>query len=121
MTLDTPTIYIAGPMRGIDAYNFPAFDRCSDRLSSQGWIVINPADIDRAEGSIDTDPHQFNPSDNNDDHLFMRKAVARDIAVICERCTAIYMLSGWQHSDGAQAEHAAALAIGIEIHYENPK
>ena len=41
-----PTIYIAGPMRGIEDFNFPAFDRQEELLKKQGWVVINPAELD---------------------------------------------------------------------------
>jgi hypothetical protein len=41
------TIYVAGPMRGYDDYNYPAFDRQARVLEKQGWKVINPAEMDR--------------------------------------------------------------------------
>ena len=41
-----PTIYVAGPMRGYENYNYPAFDRCSRVLREQGWNAINPAELD---------------------------------------------------------------------------
>ena len=42
-----PTIYVAGPMRGFENYNYPAFDRCARVLRDQGCDVINPAELDR--------------------------------------------------------------------------
>lgn len=42
--------YIAGPMRGYDRFNFPAFDAAKDRLIEMGWDVVSPADLDRAVG-----------------------------------------------------------------------
>ena len=47
MNARTPTIYVAGPMRGHDDYNYPAFDRQKQVLEEQGWNVVNPADLDR--------------------------------------------------------------------------
>lgn len=44
------TVYIAGPMRGIPLFNFPAFDRAADVLRSHCHYPINPADLDRKIG-----------------------------------------------------------------------
>ena len=117
-TTRPPTIYVAGPMRGVPFYNFPKFDERAEHLRQEGWAVINPADTDREAGGTDTCPHEFNPDVNYTDQEFMRAAIARDMLSICQQCTAIYMLSGWENSKGARAEHAAALAIGLEIYYE---
>lgn len=43
-------IYIAGPMRGHELYNFPAFDAAEARLRRLGYDVVNPAALDRARG-----------------------------------------------------------------------
>jgi len=115
-----PTIYIAGPMRGYDDYNYPAFDRQSMILERQGWKVINPADMDRDDEKPINGPHQFNPDDNYEDHEFMRNALKRDMVAICDECTAIYMMSNWEKSKGAKAEWALAKALGLDIYYESP-
>ena len=115
-----PTIYVAGPMRGYENYNFPAFDRCSRVLREQGWNVINPAELDKDTGKPMSDPMSFAPDTNYEDHEFMRKALRRDMVAICDQCTAIYMMSNWERSKGAKAEHALAKALGLSIFYEAP-
>jgi hypothetical protein len=115
-----PTIYVAGPMRGYENYNYPAFDRCARVLKQQGWIVINPAELDRQAGKPSSNAYDFNPDTNYEDHEFMRKALLRDVVAICEQCTAIYMMSGWEHSKGAKAEYALAKALGLDVFYEAP-
>ena len=115
-----PTIYIAGPMRGYEEYNYPAFDRCANVLIAQGWEVVNPAQLDRDAGKPMADPLSFAPDTNYEDHEFMRKALCRDMVAICENCTAIYMMSKWENSKGAQAEWALAKAMGPDVHYEVP-
>jgi hypothetical protein len=50
----------------------------------------------------------------------MRKALRRDMVAICDQCTAIYMMSNWERSKGAKAEHALAKALGLSIFYEAP-
>ncbi|MHB1850453.1 MAG: DUF4406 domain-containing protein, partial [Acidimicrobiales bacterium] len=47
-------IYIAGPMRGVKDWNFPAFDAARDLLVAAGWEVVSPADLDRAGGFVET-------------------------------------------------------------------
>ena len=115
-----PTIYIAGGMRGYEDGNFPAFDRQSRLLESQGWEVINPAEMDRQEGSPPNGHETFDPTTDYDDQEFMRLALERDMIEICRNCTAIYMMSGWENSRGAKAEWHCAKALGLNIFYEVP-
>jgi len=115
-----PTIYIAGKMRGMEDYNYPSFDRQAKVLEKQGWKVINPAEMDRDDEKPINGPHQFDPDNNYEDHEFMRNALKRDMVAICECCTAIYMMSGWEESRGAKCEWHLAKALGLEIFYEAP-
>lgn len=115
-----PTIYIAGPMRGFDDYNYPAFDRQAKVLEDQGWNVINPADLDRNDDKPINGPMQFDPDNNYEDHEYMRQALKRDMVAICDECTAMYMMSKWETSKGAKAEWHLAKALGLDIYYESP-
>jgi len=115
-----PTIYVAGPMRGHEDYNYPAFDRQQRVLETQGWNVINPAEMDRDDNKPTNGPKQFDPENNYEDHEFMRNALKRDMVAICDYCTAIYMMSGWEKSSGARAEQALAKALGLNVYYEAP-
>lgn len=105
-----PAVYIAGPMTGYQDFNFPAFDEASDLLSSRGYRPISPADRDRKRG--------FDGADSSVSIDFYRSALAWDLQQIAEKASAIYMLRGWEKSPGARAEHAAAVAVGIEVIYE---
>ena len=40
------TIYISGPMTGMDDYNFKVFFHRQVELEKEGWRVLNPAEID---------------------------------------------------------------------------
>ncbi len=113
------TIYVAGPMRGLPGCNYGAFDRKSEMLREKGWEVINPADMDR-EVTPPSDPMDFNPDESYEDQEYVRQALKRDMVAICDQCTAIYMMNGWEGSRGARAEWHLAKAIGLEIHYEAP-
>lgn len=109
--------YIAGPMRGIYRYNFDAFDDAALMLSKRLDRCISPADLDRESG--------FDPDDLPDDHDWntvpddfdFLDCVNRDIEAI-KKCDAIYMLSGWENSTGANAELALAKWLGLHIEYE---
>lgn len=114
-------IYLAGPMTGIPEFNFPAFRAAATRLRAQGHKVFNPAerDIER-HGGIDISKGNANGDQSQavEEHGFcLRTALAEDTAWICHHADAIAMLPGWEHSKGARAEHALALALGHEIIY----
>lgn len=94
-------IYIAGPMRGHPSLNFESFFVQARRLKGLGWDVINPAEEDVKRMELDI-------------VLTYKEVLAADIALL-STCDAIYMLTGWQSSPGARAEHAYATACGIEI------
>ena len=115
-----PTIYVAGPMRGYDNYNYPAFDYRSGKLKEMGWEVINPAELDRNQGKPLSDPKAFCPDSNYEDHQYMRSALKRDMDAICDKCTAVYMMANWEQSRGAKAEWHLAKALGLDIFYEIP-
>jgi len=115
-----PTIYVAGPMRNYENYNYPAFDERANILDQYGWVVVNPAQMDRNDGKPMADPMSFSPDTNYEDHEFMRLALRRDMVAICEECTAIYMMAEWEKSRGAKAEWHLAKALGLDIYYEVP-
>lgn len=112
--------YLAGPMRGIPEFNFSAFFAAAAKLRFEGWFVFNPAekDIERhgdktykgnATGSVE--------QAEKDCGFSLREALADDTAFICLEANAIAMLPGWKGSKGACAEHALAVALGLEIIY----
>ena len=93
------TYYISGPMTGIADDNKPSFLAAAARLSPPGDCAISPFDL----------------STTGEDY---RALLARDIAYLFAWADALYMLSGWEHSPGARAEHAVAVALELPIAYE---
>jgi hypothetical protein len=91
-------IYVAGPMTGIEHFNFPAFNAKADALRAEGWTVLNPADHGIVEGADWGD--------------YLR----HDIAGLAT-CEAIHLLPGWTKSKGARLEHSIATALGMPIHF----
>jgi hypothetical protein len=112
-------IYIAGPMRGIPQFNFPAFDAAAKELRSYGWEVTSPADLEREAA--------FDPSTLPIDHDWSKvpewfsldDAIERDLRAIRE-ADAIYMLKGWEQSMGAKAEKSIAEWREIKVMYQEP-
>ena len=97
-------VYLAGPMRGYENYNFPAFDDARDNWVRRRYAIISPADIDRAAGIGDiNDPGPF---------------VYRDLFALLLAAShkgSIAMLPGWEKSTGACAEFFLARWLGLKI------
>lgn len=95
--------YVAGPMRGYEDFNFPAFDRARDLLLSRGYRVISPADMDRARGF--SGDGEWMPDD-------FSLAMKMDLLAIILFCDGLYLLKGWSESVGARYEVMVARATG---------
>lgn len=115
----TKRVYIAGPMRGMKDFNFPAFFEAESYLTALGYEPFNPAradnekygvDVSKGSGEEETAAAQFGFS--------LREALGRDLAWIAANADAIYMLRGWENSTGAQAEWALARALKLQIMYQ---
>lgn len=103
-------VYVAGPMRGYDAFNFPAFDRAAERLRGMGHEVCNPADHDRevyGEG--------ISPETAEGLEFDLRGALAFDLDWIARNADAVAVLPDWWKSRGARAEVALAHALDIPV------
>ena len=88
-----PRLFLSGPMRGINDWNFETFFNAELDLVRLGFAVENPA---------------RNPDGSLEDHLVAN--VARLI-----RCDALVLLSGAAFSAGSKAEQAIAEYLGMPI------
>lgn len=110
-------VYVAGKMRGVPEFGFPAFDAAAFRLRAAGHTVFSPAERDREHG--------FDPTGMTGDEdlaalgFNLREALAADTAWICATADAIYMLEGWSGSSGARAEKALAEALGLTVMFSS--
>lgn len=96
-------IYLSGPMSGVPKLNFPAFRAAAERLRAAGHEVFNPAETDFGKPA---------------EEVTHREALAVDLDWICKHAEALVLLPRWQNSRGVRAEQALALAIGIDIGFE---
>lgn len=88
-------IYLAGPMTGIEGFNFPAFHERADALEARGYDVVNPADH----------------GDSESWGYYIRK----DLALLLE-CDAVAVLPGWQGSKGASLEVHVARTLEMPVY-----
>lgn len=113
------TTYIAGKMRSVPFFNFPAFDAAAAMLREQGHFVLSPAEHDREDLGLNPDDFptgQFSDQGWTESMIrhFMRQAFAWDMAAVC-RATTIALLPGWQESAGTAVELAAANLLKLEV------
>lgn len=109
-------IYLAGPMRGVPHFNYPAFHAAAARLRAAGHEVFSPAEHDaRRHGGDISNPDGCAETAARDHGFSIREALAADTAWICREAEAIALLRGWQASRGARAELALAEALGLEV------
>ena len=95
-------IFISGPISGIDNYE-DNFNNAEEYLKSWGFInIINPTKIMKALPK----------------GIEYEKALKIDLAMV-EQCKYIYMLNGWQDSNGANQEIACAAQEGLIIFYQD--
>ncbi|WP_431296520.1 DUF4406 domain-containing protein [Rahnella sp. PAMC 25559] len=87
-------VYIAGPMTGLPHFNRPAFNQAALNLSFDKHVPLNPAIL--PDGLTEAD--------------YMAVGIT-----MLQRADAIFLLTGWQFSAGARAEHALALKSGLEV------
>lgn len=106
-------LYIAGPMSGIEEYNRPEFEKAAlivrEKFNIPPSNVFNPIDHEASlmvqEGKL-AGPDAY------------RICLKMDLDWICDWATDMYMLRGWGNSKGANAEHALAVALNLNIHYQ---
>lgn len=97
-------IYLAGPMRGIEKDNHPAFDMATDMLRLLGHVVSNPAEHDRANGT---------PTGEMDGRK-LKAQILWDLGCIAD-ADAVVLLPGWINSTGVRLELEMARFIGCEV------
>ena len=98
--------YLAGPMRGIPEYNFPAFFAAAEQLKKLGHEVWNPAEHD-----VKLD--NFNPK--TDAVKDLKYYMKRDLPAVLES-DAVVVLPGWEESGGAKLETRVAMTCGISVY-----
>jgi len=85
-------IYLAGPMIGIQDFNYPAFHAEAARLRELGYHVESPAENPEQPTWL----------------AYMRQSIRQMLT-----CDCVALLPNWKQSRGALVEHGIAIALGI--------
>lgn len=92
------TIFISGPITKVLRTNYKQrFKQAEELLTKKGFIVVNPS--------------FQNVGFTYEDYIIM------GINMLA-RCNAIYMLKGWETSEGARLEYRYAKITGKTIYFE---
>jgi len=113
-------LYLAGPMRGIAQFNFPAFDTAAEILRALGHEVFSPAEHDRMLHGEQFGKNNMTGHEGTAEKaegFSLRVSLGNDLAYICKSADGIALLPGWVNSKGATAEHATAVALGLTVIY----
>jgi len=104
-------IYIAGPMSGVENFNFPLFFETEEKLKELGYEVINPAhnDGETLEEALAMAGTPDKP--NNPWSYYMRRDLPNVLNV-----DALCVLPNWRRSKGALLEVHIAKALGLPIY-----
>ena len=110
-------IYLAGPMRGIPEFNYPAFRAGTARLRALGHEVFSPVEHDEQMHGTDISNPTGSHEQAEAEHGFnLCEALCADLTYICLEAEAVVLLPGWENSKGATAERATALALNKPVH-----
>ena len=98
-------VYIAGPMRGLPEFNFPAFRDATEKLREAGFDGGSPHEMNEDSGFDSC-------QDNQPEGALLREFLKRDCEAVLE-CDVVAALPNWRWSPGAMAEVHLAKAAGI--------
>lgn len=116
-------LYLAGPMRGIPKFNFPAFNNAAEILRVKGHEVFSPAEQDvRRWGDNalagDGDERSLDARLGLPPGGALRVCLGEDFEYIVKEANGIAFLKGWERSSGANAEYMAARALQLVMLFE---
>lgn len=108
--LTPSSLYIAGPMTGIEEFNWPLFDSVQAALEAVGIEAVNPAALDRALKQ--TFPDEDFENGTAEGGAKLATFLKRDFHVLT-KCEGIVFLEGWEDSTGANCELIVSQMAGM--------
>ncbi len=106
------SLYIAGPMTGIEGYNWPAFNEVDDALQAVGIETVNPAKMDEAYHVEDSIPAADFATGKDVGAVNLASFLKRDFHYLTT-CEGIVFIEGWQDSIGANCELLVGQMAGL--------
>ena len=95
-------LYISGKITGTTDY-MERFEKAQAELEAKGYSVINPAAVNAMLPQNTTWEQYMDMS-----------------MTMLGMCDGIYMLDGWEKSNGSSMEFERAKKLGLEIYYQFP-
>lgn len=113
-------LYLAGPMRGYEEFNFPAFHANAKALRAMGHTVFSPAEKDEEQHGKAAFQAKVELQDQVAEAVgfSLREALCMDLTYICKEADGIALQRGWEMSKGAIAESSTANALGLKRYVE---
>jgi len=110
-------IYLGGPMAGLPYFNASAFRKAAEALRIMGNDVFSPVEHDEQKfgREIFDDNPTGDPAQIKNNGFSLREAFLADLTYICREADTIALLPGWRDSQGARAEYAVAIALGLNV------
>lgn len=109
-------IYLAGPMRGIPEFNYPAFAYAAARLREGGHTVFSPAEKDlERDAGLSVEGTRGDLAELEVQGFNIRDAIMDDLTYIAREADAIALLPGWEGSKGVRVELALAKFLELEV------
>lgn len=116
--MKTKTAYISGPISGLTNGNYDAFMNAQRKLELDGYIVVNPHEINRdiynkwekiskPDSSVELQKHN-----NKMWCEFMRSDIKHLVDVDC-----VFLLDNYETSRGCRLEIVIAQKLSIPIYY----
>lgn len=102
-------VYIAGPMRGYENWNFPAFERARQCWQKAGHTVFCPATTFHGLG------YKIEPNGGDVDKEHLCHVMNVDLQCVFA-ADAIALLHGWEQSSGATVELALAQFLKLQVY-----
>lgn len=93
-----PVVFVAGPMTGYHDFNRAEFNAEAGVLEDRGFTVLNPAILP--------------------DGLEHRQYLAITISML-EQADAVFLLDGWEKSEGALREFPRARELGLIFMFQS--
>lgn len=101
-------IYISGKMTGLPNFNMEKFFEEEKKLIQQGFYVVNPARITLV----------LCKKLRKEIHEISRETFLKEDLKYLLDCDCIYMLKGYEYSDGAMLEKFVAESLKLKFYYE---
>jgi len=120
MSFPIKRLYLAGPMTGLPAANFRAFDYAARLLRLEGYEVFSPADSDRK--MMGWAPDKLPSEDELEEairggKLSYRMCLMNDLACILTWADTVAVLPRWETSRGVAVELKLATTLSMNILY----